>query len=70
VFIALINTVPSLYYYLLIVKEMYIKKTTTPLPTFLSDFATKLALAICTVGIVLFGVWSAIYGWLSAVAAA
>jgi NADH-quinone oxidoreductase subunit N len=49
---------------------MYIKKTTTPLPTFLSDFATKLALAICTVGIVLFGVWSAIYGWLSAVAAA
>ena len=70
VFIALINTVPSLYYYLLIVKEMYIKKTTTPLPTFLSDFATKLALAICTVGIVLFGVWSAIYRWLSAVAAA
>ena len=70
VFIALINTVPSLYYYLLIVKEMYIKKTTTPLPTFLSDFATKLALALCTVGIVLFGVWSAIYGWLSAVAAA
>ena len=70
VFVALVNTVPSLYYYLLIVKEMYIKKTTTPLPTFLSDFATKLALAICTVGIVLFGVWSAIYGWLSAVAAA
>ena len=70
VFVALVNTVPSLYYYLLIVKEMYIKKTTTPLPNFLSDFATKLALAICTVGIVLFGVWSAIYGWLSAVAAA
>ena len=69
VFIALVNTVPSLYYYLLIVKEMYIKKTTSPLPTFQSDTATKLALAICTVGIVLFGVWSGIYEWLTSVSA-
>ena len=69
VFIALVNTVPSLYYYLLIVKEMYIKKTATPLPTFQSDTATKLALAICTVGIVIFGVWSGIYEWLTSVSA-
>ena len=69
VFIALINTVPSLYYYLLIVKEMYIKKTATPLPAFQSDSATKLALALCTVGIVLFGVCSCIYDWLYGVAA-
>ena len=69
VFIALINTVPSLYYYLLIVKEMYIKKTATPLPAFQSDSATKLALALSTVGIVLFGVCSCIYEWLNSVAA-
>ena len=69
VFIALINTVPSLYYYLLIVKEMYIKKTATPLPAFRSDNATKLALALCTAGIVIFGVWSGIYEWLSSVSA-
>ena len=69
VFIALINTVPSLYYYLLIVKEMYIKKTATPLPAIQSDSATKLALALCTVGIVLFGVCSCIYEWLNSVAA-
>ena len=69
VFIALINTVPSLYYYLLIVKEMYIKKTATPLPAFQSDSATKLALALCTVGIILFGVCSCIYEWLNSVAA-
>ena len=69
VFIAVINTVPSLYYYLLIVKEMYIKKTATPLPAFQSDSATKLALALCTVGIVLFGVCSCIYEWLNSVAA-
>ena len=69
VFIALINTVVSLYYYLLIVKSMYINKTDTPLPTFKSDFNTKLALAICTIGIVAFGVCSFFYDWIFAAAA-
>ncbi|WP_314672696.1 NADH-quinone oxidoreductase subunit N, partial [Segatella salivae] len=55
VFIALINTVISLYYYLLIVKAMYIKHNDSPLPTFKSASSTKLALAICTTGILLFG---------------
>ena len=64
VFIALINTVVSLYYYLLIVKAMYIKKTETPLPTFKSDKNTKLALAICTAGIAAFGILSCIYEWI------
>jgi NADH-quinone oxidoreductase subunit N len=69
VFIALVNTVVSLYYYLLIVKAMYIKQTDTPLPAFKSDVNTKLALAICTVGIALFGVCSCIYEWLFAASA-
>ena len=64
VFVALVNTVVSLYYYLLIVKAMYIKKTETPLPTFRSDVNTKLALALCTAGIVAFGVFSCIYEWI------
>ena len=69
VFVALVNTVVSLYYYLLIVKAMYIKQTDTPLPAFKSDVNTKLALAICTVGIALFGVCSCIYEWLFAASA-
>ena len=68
VFVALINTVVSLYYYLLIVKAMYIKKTTTPLPTFQSDANTKLALALCTLGIAAFGILSCIYNWIAAAA--
>ena len=64
VFIALVNTVPSLYYYLKIVKCMYINKTETPLPTFRSDCATRTALALCTAGVLLFGVCSCVYGWL------
>lgn len=64
VFIALVNTVPSLYYYLKIVKCMYINKTDTPLATFQSDCATRTALALCTIGVLLFGVCSCVYGWL------
>ena len=69
VFLALVNTVPSLYYYLKIVKCMYINKTDTPLPTFQSDCATRTALALCTVGVLLFGVCSCVYGWLVAATA-
>ena len=68
VFIALVNTVVSLYYYLLIVKAMYIKPNDNPLPTFQSDCSSKVAIALCTVGIVLFGVCSCIYDWLTSVA--
>ena len=60
-FIALVNTVVSLYYYLLIVKAMYIKKSEHPLPTFKSDCNTRITLAICTAGILLFGLVSCIY---------
>ena len=69
VFIALINTVVSLYYYLLIVKAMYIKPCDSPLPTFKSDGSIRLALAVCTAGIVLFGVCSCVYEWLFAASA-
>ena len=66
VFIALINTVVSLYYYLLIVKAMYIKPCDNPLPTFKSDCSSKVALAICTAGIALFGICSCIFDWIAA----
>lgn len=69
VFIALINTVVSLYYYLLIVKAMYINKSENPLPTFTTDCATRVALVLTIAGIVLFGVCSCIFDGLFAFAA-
>ena len=66
VFIALINTVISLYYYLLIVKAMYINKSENPLPAFKSNNNTRVALAICTLGVALFGVCSYVYDWIFA----
>ena len=69
VFIALLNTVVSLYYYLLIVKAMYIKQTDSPLPAFRTEFSTRVALAVCTAGIVLFGICSYLYDYLFSVSA-
>ena len=66
VFIALVNTVISLYYYLLIVKAMFISDNENPLPTFKSSCSTKMALAICTLGVVAFGVCSIVYNWIHA----
>ena len=68
VLIALVNTVISLYYYLLIVKAMYITKEEHPLAPFSLDGTTKLSLAICTLGICLFGVASCLYEWIAAAA--
>ncbi len=68
VFIALVNTVISLYYYLLIVKAMFIKPADNPLPTFKSAMSTKLCLAICIFGVVAFGVCSGVYDWIAAAA--
>lgn len=62
VFIALINTVISLYYYLLIVKAMYINPNEEPVPPFRTDNYTRVALALCTLGIIALGVLSVVYG--------
>ena len=61
VFIALVNTVISLYYYLLIVKAMYIKKSDAPIAHFASDGYTQVGLALCAVGVVFAGLLSQIY---------
>lgn len=68
VLIALINTVLSLYYYLLIVKAMYIKKNENPIVGFKSDAYTKAALVICTLGVVLFGIGGIFYNYINTLA--
>lgn len=61
VFIALLNTVISLYYYLKVVKAMYINPNDEPIPTFRSDNYTRACLIVCTAGIVLLSLFSAVY---------
>ena len=64
VFIALVNTVISLYYYLLIVKAMYITPSENPIPTFKSDCYTRLGLVICIIGIIGLGIASVVYQYI------
>ena len=59
--IAVLNTIISLYYYLLVVKAMFINKNDYPIEKFRSDFPTRLALGICIAGIVITGFASIIF---------
>lgn len=61
VFIALLNTIISLYYYLLVVKAMFINKNDNPIETIRSDAYTRISLIACTVGVIAIGLISAIY---------
>jgi len=61
VLIAVLNTIISLYYYLLIVKAMFINKSDTPITTFKSDVLTKIALLACVAGIFFTGFASVIF---------
>ena len=65
VFIALLNTVISLFYYLIVVKAMFINKNESPIETIKSDFPVKLSLVVCTIAIVLVGLVSTIYSQIS-----
>ncbi len=65
VLLALVNTILSLYYYLLIVKAMFIQKNENPIPAFRSDGYTRISLILCLAGIFLLGILSVVYDRIS-----
>ena len=67
VLIALINTIISLYYYLLVVKAMWIAPGDAKIGSFKSACGEKLALWICVAGIVFAGLVPYIYDYCRAV---
>ena len=64
VFIAVINATISLYYYLLVVKAMFINKNDTPIASLSSSFYEKVALTICVTSVVAIGFISLIYDYI------
>ena len=66
VFIALINTVISLYYYLLVVKAMFINRNDSPVAPFKTDLSTRTGLVLCLAGILILGIASSVYDGISA----
>lgn len=65
VFIAVLNATISLYYYLLVVKAMFINKNDNPIPTFRSDAVTRTGLILSAAGIFIIGFWSQVYEWIT-----
>lgn len=61
VFLALINTVISLYYYLLVVKAMFIDENENPIPYFKNDLSMRVSLIICLAGIIFLGIAGCVY---------
>ncbi|MBQ9465425.1 MAG: NADH-quinone oxidoreductase subunit N [Muribaculaceae bacterium] len=70
VFIALLNTIISLYYYLLVVKAMFISQDDCVVPAFKSACGERLAMVLCVLGIVFIGLASCLYAGLNEASAA
>jgi NADH-quinone oxidoreductase subunit N len=62
--VAVLNTIISLYYYLLIVKAMFINANDNPVPSIRQDIETKIAMIICVAGIVISGFASIIFEYI------
>ena len=61
VLIALINTIISLYYYLLVVKAMFLRQDDCVIPTIKSHWSERAGLILCVLGIIFIGLISCIY---------
>ena len=61
VLIALVNTIISLYYYLLVVKAMFLRQDDCVIPTFKSHWTERTGLILCVLGIIFIGLVSCIY---------
>lgn len=61
VFIALLNTVISLYYYLLVVKAMFIDDSQNPVPAFKCNAYLRISLLVSLFGIISLGLLGGVY---------
>ncbi len=67
IIIAVINVTISLYYYLMVVKAMFINKNETPIARIENDIYTKISFIICLVGIFVLGFYSSIFEYINSV---
>jgi NADH-quinone oxidoreductase subunit N len=68
VLIATLNATVSLYYYLLVVKAMFINKSENPIRAITSTIYSKVAMVICVAGIVVIGFASEIHDGIQMIA--
>ncbi|MFH4966863.1 NADH-quinone oxidoreductase subunit N [Gaetbulibacter sp. M240] len=64
VFLAVVNVTISLYYYLLVVRAMFLRKSNNPIPYFKNKLYMRLGLIIAFVGILVIGLYSPLYDYI------
>ncbi|MDO5970115.1 NADH-quinone oxidoreductase subunit N [Flavivirga aquimarina] len=64
VFLAVVNVTISLYYYLLVVRAMFLRKSDNAIPYFKSKVYMRLGLLITAIGILVIGIYSPIYDYI------
>lgn len=67
VFIAVVNVTISLYYYLMVIREAFLRKSDTPIAFFKSDNYMKVSLAIVAVILLVIGLYSPFYDYIYSV---
>lgn len=61
---AALNMVVSLYYYLRIIRAMFMEKSDDPIMPLSPGLSVRMALIVCTAGILLLGFYSPAYEWI------
>ncbi len=64
VFIAVVNVTISLYYYLIVVRAMFLRKSDNPIPFFKNRIYMRLGLLITVIGILVLGLYSPLYDYI------
>jgi NADH-quinone oxidoreductase subunit N len=64
VFLAVVNVTISLYYYLLVVRAMFLRKSDAAIPFFKNKLYMRLGLIITVVGILVLGLYSPLYDYI------
>ncbi|MDR9456601.1 MAG: NADH-quinone oxidoreductase subunit N [Salegentibacter sp.] len=64
VFLAVVNVTISLYYYLLVVRAMFLRTNENPIPFFNNKLYMRLGLGITVIGIMVLGLYSPLYDYI------
>ncbi len=64
VFLAVVNVTISLYYYLMVIRAMFLRKSDNAIPYFTNGIYMKLGLVIAVVGVLVIGLYSPIYEYI------
>jgi NADH-quinone oxidoreductase subunit N len=64
VFLGVVNVTISLYYYLLVVRAMFLRQSDHAIPYFKSKLYMRLGLLITVIGILVLGIYSPLYDYI------